>query len=944
MKKIISLLICIIFTASSAFAYTDIFVEREYLGKMSEEKQEEVSFIVELEGGGLLSRKQSSFYGASVENFEENILCSMEEEAQNPIAEAEKITGEEITVRYTHLLNGFSIEGDISLKDELEKIDGVKHVGISQTLYFEATNENNLITSPDHAKQDLRIGLTEELRGKYTGDGIVIGVIDSELCTDHEAFNTAPKTIALTKEKIAQILDSENLIAETKIEGLNAEDVYKNNGKVPFVFDYAENDADPTSSSSNIHGTHVSAIAAGNSENFKGVAPDSQIVFMKVAKDGASSVNEIYIIAALEDMVKLKVDVINLSIGIPAGFTGLSNYNNVFELIRNEGIVVSMSAGNNGRFGEKRVTFAPMADFPDYGMISIPAAYEYPTAVASVNVSEAEEESKMSSFSSWGVAYDLRLKPEITAAGGNIVSAGLNGKYMYMNGTSMATPQYAGSAGVMLQYLKEDVNSAYPKATAQSIAQRLLASTADIEYDESKPVSPRKQGAGVINLTKATNDLTLIYNGDKTKIELGEITNDADGLKTAKPFTFTIQNLSAETVDYNLSAVVMTDAYEKNSSNVNIVKDAKVLENSELAFKIDGVIVSEISLEPFASKEITAEVLLDENEIAELTQVFKNGFYIEGFITAENDAKAVSIPYMGFYGDWGKIPVFNGDVTESKPGYVGHTGLYSKDNKNNIGFLNYSLNTDNLYYSPNGGEDLILFSDNMRNLERLNIVIKDKDDKTVFSGGKSYVYKNYELVVKNSQGTYERSLSLDNSVVLADKETQLSDGVYNVTYTGILPDGINTESGSFNLCVDSVYPYIKDAYYKIENGKAYLYVLGKDNAVNPLAYIIDGNNNRIDYASIDENGYFIFDMTGYSMPSCKIAVADAAGNGRAYNILPANGYAAAYMGNALSRVNKFSALVSGGLILNKPVFTPEEGERVRFFAWNNKLMPLTSGN
>ena len=381
MKKTISLLICIMLTASSVFAYSDINIERDYAGKLVGTESETVSYIVELEGGGLLSRKQSSFYGTSVEAFEENTLCAMEEEAQNPIEEAEAITGTEVTTRYTHLLNGFSIDGDISLKEELEKIDGVKHVGISQTLYIEAINESSLISSPDYTKQDLRIGLTEELRGKYTGDGIVIGVIDSELRTEHEAFNTAPQTLALTRERISQILETENLIAETKLAGLEADDVYKNNGKVPFVFDYAANDTETSIESNHLHGTHVSAIAAGNSENFKGIAPDSQIVFMKVAKDGSSSVSETNMIAALEDLVKLKVDVINLSVGIPAGFTGLSKYNNVFELIRNEGIVVSMSAGNSGRFGEKRVTFAPMADFPDYGLISTPAAYEYPTAV-----------------------------------------------------------------------------------------------------------------------------------------------------------------------------------------------------------------------------------------------------------------------------------------------------------------------------------------------------------------------------------------------------------------------------------------------------------------------------------------------------------------------------------------------------------------------------------
>lgn len=947
MKKALILLLCLLFITNSAFANVTYYVEEKFAGTMAEKPESGiVTYIVELEGGGLLERKHQ-FGAVNFADFEAQAIDDINDIQAEAVFQAEAITGEDVTLKYTHIMNGFSIDGDISLMEKLEKIDGVKDVSIADTFYFDASSTSTLTDAPDHSVQDEMIGLSEEIRANYTGKGIVIGVIDSEFRHEHEAFQTAPEEQSLTKDEITEILKNNELAAEINLRNSLAEaeiteedlaERFYNNGKNPFMFDYVGCDTDATITQSYLHGTHVAAIAAGNSDKFKGVAPDAQLVFMKVSSDGGSGASEANICAALDDLVKLNVDVINMSMGTKAGFMRSERYNNIFSAIEEEGIAVAMSAGNAFRFGENRLTFSPMAEHPDYGMVSTPAAYEFPTAVASKNAlaKSNETEEKMSDFSSWGATTDLRLKPEITALGGNIISAGRNNQYVYMNGTSMATPQYAGAVSVMLQYFDENMN--YSKNLKQENAQKLLASTASIEYDDSIPVSPRKQGAGVINLTSAINTPTLMYKDSKVKIELGEIGDSVE-------FSFDIQNLAPQKATYTFDSIIMTDAYAPDSDGVNLVNGSRILENSSVTFKYDSVNITSLDVSAYAKKTVTATLTLGQDEIEELSAVFKNGFYVEGYIIATESStnKETSIPFMGLHtganGGWREAPLFHGNIMNVQPGYLGFTGIYS-NRSNGMNFLNYGEN-DTLFYSTNGDNELIMFSDNIRNLRKLNVKITDANSNVVFNKNANSITKNHTVYAVNSQNQLVYDFNPYNGMVLSNSESKIPDGNYTVSYTGVSEyDGETTQSGSFNLCIDSAYPVITDAEYKITETGAYLYVKGVDDVVNPQIFVVDATG-EIKEGNRAENGYYIFDMKGHDMTACRVGAADAAGNTALYTVSSARGYAAAYKESALNRINTFDALVLGRKIINKIDFAPENGETVRFFAWNSNLKPLT---
>ena len=105
----------------------------------------------------------------------------------------------------------------------------------------------------------------------------------------------------------------------------------------------------------------------------------------------------------------------------------------------------------------------------------------------------------MSGFSSWGVTPDLRLKPEVTAPGGNIYSSVPDGAYGFMSGTSMATPQLTGASAVVLQRVQSDPLFASMDARHKSdVVQNLLMGTAtpvvDPLQDTGAYYSPRRDG------------------------------------------------------------------------------------------------------------------------------------------------------------------------------------------------------------------------------------------------------------------------------------------------------------------------------------------------------------------------------------------------------------------------------------------------------------------
>ena len=246
-------------------------------------------------------------------------------------------------------------------------------------------------------------------------------------------------------------------------------------------------------------------------------------------------------------------------------------------------------------------------------------------------------------YSAWGPGSGLHLTPALTAFGGPVTSAGASSNQQYRSdeGTSMASPYAAGSFAVLLQSLREQ--GVTDKQEAAALAQSLLASRSRLLTENGLPVSPRRQGAGFLDLEDAASAALTVMN---PLIELGE---SGEG-RFALPVT--LRNLSGQSLDVSLEVQALTDDYTQQDG----VWYSRMTPRDITA----GVTVTgprSVTVPARGETTVTLNLTVSGELRRELAEACPNGFYVEGYVTASGGGQTAHGAFLGYCGSWNAAPV-----------------------------------------------------------------------------------------------------------------------------------------------------------------------------------------------------------------------------------------------------------------------------------------------
>ena len=994
-------------------SYPAVFRKQPSADVTSHKDSEKVRIIVELEEEPLLDTPAVHTFSRTDEFLDSGTARRRETTLFNSIKKVKRrINASDMDIEYnadySAVMNGFSATTEYGNIDEIRHISGVDNVFVA---------ERHELIEPLLTNSVPTVGGNMMQTNGYSGKGQVVSVIDTGLDMNHEAFKASVDNPKYSKSDITEFIQTRSLTI-----GKLSPDVLYHGSKIPYTFDYAGNDYNVSGGRS--HGTHVAGIVGANSgDEVTGVAPDCQLLIMKVFGDNSSGAYDDDILAALDDSVKLGADVINMSLGSTSGFSTAAGktMRDVYQRVKDAGIMLVCAAGNDYSSAYKGSNSdLPLASNPDNATVGSPSTYSAALSVASANNSESKDayflagdtrirymdsaendgdsffsairgtysyvdcgygsesdvadktlqgkialiqrggeengeiltfsrkeknarsagaeamiiydnvkgdlvsmatdhripscfinrenglkmiaaqdktirvdpsfigqfsdefSGKMSDFSSWGVTPDLKLKPEITAPGGNIYSTLPGNEYGNMSGTSMASPHIAGASAVMAQYVNVEMDGAdMTMEQRRNFIDALMMSTATpVKDEESTPASPRKQGAGMIQMHNASQASAYLTSADggRPVLSLGDSENGIYNL------SFLLKRIKgSKNINYEVNVTAMTEDIQVVGGEKRMAQKPRILDENSISVKAPESV-------DLKKKDVPMGISLELTSSAreQLDADFPNGIFIEGFVelvprTGE-ETVALSIPFVGFYGDWSKSTLFDTTIYEGTSPALTETFISKFDDASGGGYvLGHNVYGSARIYDAN--KISVPAGDNsfhvtaactlLRNASSLVFEVIDENGDTVYSEMDTDVRKSTYSAEGFNQAMAPKGWKM--------KDTwgdEVSEGNYTYRVTGTVAGGKQTLT--FPICVDGQLPEIVRSefsgnYWKVTvRDNHYVQAVGITTGGAPITGWINPNEKK---AGAETTVKFDLRDTAFEgLSSAKIALVDYADN------------------------------------------------------------------
>ncbi|MBM7600189.1 lactocepin [Virgibacillus halotolerans] len=418
----------------------------------------------------------------------------------------------------------------------------------------------------------------------------------------------------------------------------------------------------------------------------------------------------------------------------------------------------------------------------------------------------------MSDFSSWGLTPNLDFKPEITAPGGQILSTLNDDEYGLMSGTSMAAPHVAGGGALVLQYVDEEFG--LENADRVNQAKNIMMNTGKLVEMDDAFVSPRRQGAGLMQLHKALSTPVIVTEAEtnEAKVALKEITDNE------ATFELTAENYTDEAVTYDVKANAQTDQPVQNGDDVLVAPNEFGAMNLDEMATVNGEAVSTVEVPAGGTTTVTVTVDVSEADEA-LTEQFTNGYWLEGFVTLTDPKDTnpeLHVPYVGFKGDWDRAPILDNPLWDADT-YYGMTGVVTSAGEDEDGAMQYDflgediqtgeIDPEKIAFSPDGDgvqDDALMILSFLRNAKEVKFNVLDENKEKVRTiTTESHINKSYYDGGQGPMYSLSSSRAWDGKI----KGEQAPEGKYYLQVESVIDyEGANWQSFDMPVVLDTTAP------------------------------------------------------------------------------------------------------------------------------------------